>query len=283
MKTWLFYLVKELAEGRKPVLILAQGDNGAKAVVFDERGGILAGQLGSSEIEVAVAKKAALLKAGEACLINIEGRDVIIERIEGPIALSFWQEALAAQKEAWAAWLLTMTQEFDGVIKIVRHILAANGPFTPLRLPADKSSWVILPLNSGLGRLIIFGDDELALETAALGARAGLKVTLVTVDPLELDLRTAQGVGDFHLAHVDSWSSLNAETLSAIGLKPGVMILVTTAENEGFLETIKNSQTGWLGLAGAAAVALPESGLFPQAVSSAQRALGLIAAMLEHR
>ena len=41
------------------------------------------------------------------------------------------------------------------------------------------------------------GDDEPAPETAALGAGAGLRVTLATVNPLGLGLRSAQTIGGF--------------------------------------------------------------------------------------
>jgi hypothetical protein len=131
--------------------------------------------------------------------------------------------------------------------------------------------------------MFVFGDDELALETAALGARTGLKVTLGSVNPLELDIRAAHSIGDFDLMHFSEWSDLNASNLAQLGIKPGVMVLVTTPHHSTFLEALKKCQIGWLGLAGEAAISEQESGLFPKAVTPAQRALGLIAAMLERR
>jgi hypothetical protein len=68
-----------------------------------------------------------------------------------------------------------------------------------------------------------------------------------------------------------------------MGLKPGVMVLVTTPSHQSFLDTVRGASIGWLGLAGEAAGDRPESGLFPEATSPAQRALGIVAAMLERR
>jgi hypothetical protein len=166
-------------------------------------------------------------------------------------------------------------------LTVVRHVLSAEGPFTKPRIP-KSDGWSLVPLNAGLGRLLVFGDDELALETAALGARVGLKVTLATVNPLDLDLRSAQSIGRFDLLDLPDWR-LDPAKLPDMGLKPGVMVLVTTPRHQAFLEALQNGSVGWLGLAGEAATAQPESGLFPEAVSPAQRALGIIAAMLERR
>jgi hypothetical protein len=167
----------------------------------------------------------------------------------------------------------------EGQIKITRHILSALGPFTQPRLP-ENYHFSLLPLNSGLGKLFVFGDDDLALETAAIAARAGLKVTLVSANSLELDLRSAQQVGYFDLRPLDDWSELTLGALKEIGFKAGVSVIITTAKGQSFLEIIKDQKAGWLGLAGEAAGEDPEPGLFPLASTPSLRALGLVAALL---
>ena len=285
MNSWLTFVVKELGEDREPILALAERAHVARASVLDARGRVLAGDLGSDELENAVSSKAMLLKSGEAGLIEIGDARVVIEKLGGPGALSFWREAAQGQAEAWAAWLLTITDRHDenGEVSVARHVLSADGPFTRPRIPR-LDGWSLLPLNAGLGRLLVLGDDDLALETAALAARVGLKVTLLTAKPLEMDLRSAQSIGRFELMDLPDWR-LTPARLAEMGLKPGVMILVTTPNHQSFLDSVKDASVGWFGLAGEAAAAVDshESGLFPEAVSPAQKALGIIAAMLERR
>ena len=283
MHSWLAFVVKELADDREPILALAERANLARAAVLDDRGRVLAGELGSDEIENAVSAQAMTLKSGEAAVLDMGDARVVTERLGGPGALSFWKEAAQGQAEAWAAWLLTITTDLgDGQgVSVVRHALAADGPFTKPRIPA-LGGWSLLPLNAGLGRLLVLGDDDLALETAALAARVGLKATLITVKPLEMDLRSAQSIGRFELMDISDWR-LDKARLAGMGLKPGVMVLVTTPRHQSFLDQIKNSSVGWLGLAGEAAADSKESGLFPEASSPSQKALGIIAAMLERR
>jgi hypothetical protein len=281
MQSWLAFVVKELGEDREPILAMAERAHLAKAAVLDDRGRVLAGELGSDELENAVSAQAMTLKSGQAAVLDLDEAKVILERLGGPEALSFWREAAQGQEEAWAAWLLTITSRGEDGVKVVRHALSADGPFTRPRVP-PLDGWSLLPLNAGLGRLLVFGDDDLALETAALAARVGLKATLVTVKPLEMDLRSAQSIGRFELMDVADWN-LGLPQLVEMGLKPGVMVLITTPRHQSFLEAVKGASVGWLGLAGEAAVNGSESGLFPEAPSAAQRALGIIAAMLERR
>jgi hypothetical protein len=282
-KNWLTRLVKELTDDKQPTVVLAERKNLDKVAIFDEKGQLLIGDLGSRELEKKVSSEVVFLKPGQAASLTVGEENVLCERQGGPKALAFWQEALAAQRRSWAAWLLTISKLDDKAPGVVRHILSANGPFTCPRLPTTTHRWSLLPLNAGLGRMFVFGDDELALEVAALGARTGLKVTLGTVNPLELDIRSAHSIGDFELMHLSEWSDVNSSSLEELGIKPGVMVLITTPDNSTFLEPMRNSQVGWLGLAGEAAVSEKESGLFPEAITPALRAVGLVAAMLERR
>jgi hypothetical protein len=286
LSNWLSFLVKELSEGRAPVLTLAEMKNVAKAAVLDERGHFLASELGEDQ-ELAVSNLAAGLQIGQSASMVVGGVNTLSERISGEKALFFWREALNGRDQAWAAWLLTMAKEEGGgpdgppALKVSRHVLSVSGPFTPPRLSKDGGRWSLLPLNPGLGRLFIFGDDQLALETAAIGSRAGLKVTLASVNSLEFDIRAAQQVGQFELLPVSDWAEVDEEVLTRIGVKTGVVALVTTPNHSSFLEPLKSLKVGWLGLAGDTCVSDKEPGLFPHSVSLSLRALGLVAAILE--
>ncbi|MDR1309711.1 MAG: hypothetical protein LBL95_07440 [Deltaproteobacteria bacterium] len=280
MSSWLSYLVQELSEGREPVLALAEKRNMARAAVLDERGRLLASDLGNDALERAVSGLATSLGSGQSSSLEVDGLNTVTEKVSKD-AFSFWKEALRGRDEAWASWLLTMTSGSGEDITVRRHVLSASGPFTTPRLP-DGQAWSLLPLNAGLGRLFVFGDDELALETAALAARAGLKVTLASADSLEMDLRSAQQVGPFELRPLADWSEITGAGLADMGLRAGVVVLVTTPHHSGFLEDLRRHQIGWLGLAGEAADG-DDPGLFPNALTPAHKALGLVAAILGHR
>ncbi|MDR1608767.1 MAG: hypothetical protein LBT38_10230 [Deltaproteobacteria bacterium] len=281
MGFWLPYVTLELNAGREVILGLALERQAAKAVVVDAAGQVL---VGAKELQSLIAPQnwadlAQDIQLERPKVVTKGQTRLIVERL-GPSSLAFWLEALAGKENFWAAWLLTIVEGAGEDQRAIRHILAASGPWTTPRLPdLTNGQWLLTPLNAGLGSLLIFGDDELALETAALGARAGLLVTLATTRPAE-DLKAPLSVGEFSWRGLDSWS-LTAELLTEIGLKPGVFVLVTTRDNANFLPIIQAAPTGWLGLAGEAAVGEEESGLFPEAVTSAQKALGLLAAMLE--
>jgi hypothetical protein len=164
---------------------------------------------------------------------------------------------------------------------VTRHVLSAEGPWTTPRLPAEPPGfWSLTPLNAALGSLLVFGDDELALEAAALGARAGLKVRLVTKRTKE-DLMPVFSVGSFACSRIVDWAEVGSANLANIGLKPGVFVLVTAKEHDSFMPAIEAAPPGWLGLAGAATDKNGESGLFPAAVTPSQKAMGLLAAMLK--
>jgi hypothetical protein len=276
---WLSSLVHELSEGREPILALAEARNIARTAVLDERGQFLSSDLGSDILERAVSNLAIQLESGQSSALVVNGISTVSERITKE-SFNFWKEAIKGRDESWASWLLTKTSQEGSRIKVTRHILSALGPFTPPRLPPG-CDFSMLPLNSGLGKLIVFGDDDLALETAALAARAGIKATLVSANSLELDLRSAQQVGFFELIPLSDWSDLKARSLAEMGFKPGVAVLVTTPNNEFLLGAIKEFKVGWLGLAGDAAIGDSEPGLFPLAVTPALKALGLVAAILE--
>jgi hypothetical protein len=257
----------------------------AKTAVVGPDGQFLAGPVVDGELDWAALVKD--LRPGQARLISpvlaTGGLQIGLEKLS-PDALDFWKRALDSQENSWAAWLLTLTEDKGDQVQVVRHILAALGPWTtprtPVAPPGQSHQWSLTPLNAGLGALLTFGDDDLALETAALGARAGLLVTLITTRAAE-DLRAAQSVGEFSCRNLTSWLELNAENLEEFGLKPGVFVLVTTQDNASFIAAIQAAPTGWFGLAGGAAVSSKESGLFPEALTPAQKALGLLAAMLE--
>jgi hypothetical protein len=165
-------------------------------------------------------------------------------------------------------------------LKVVRHILAAQGPWTTPVLPEDASEWSLMPLNAGLGRLIVFGDDDVALETAALGGRIGLKVTLVTIKARNSDAKSVQNVGAFKIESLDKWGDLSSEAFPDLGIKTGVFVLVTAKDNNTFLSDLEKIQLGWFGLAGDAAPPGTNLGIFPAAQSPAQKALGIITEML---
>ncbi|MDR2422176.1 MAG: hypothetical protein LBE01_02215 [Deltaproteobacteria bacterium] len=283
MKSWLPFLVTELREGRDAILAVWARDEVAKAAALDGAGRALAGEDPRNDPDVASlnwAEAAASLKPGEPLALE-SGRFWAVAEKLAPATLGFWEEALVGQEKAWAAWLLTMVERSEEKPKVVRHLLAAVGPWTTPRIPPEAfGQWSLLPLNAALGALLVFGDDDLALETAALGARAGLRVKLVTKRPVE-DLKPALTVGKFAYRGLGDWSEVNPENLTAIGLKPGVFVLVTARDNGGFLPAVQAAPTGWLGLAGAAAEKSGESGLFPEAITPAQKALGILAAMLE--
>ncbi|MDR1870912.1 MAG: hypothetical protein LBS60_03120 [Deltaproteobacteria bacterium] len=275
MRSWPPYLVTELKEGREAVLALLAEGQVAKAAVVGQEGQVLAGEAALKDVGLGEAIKD--LEIGLPLVKELDQGLLVAEKI-GANSLAFWEEVLAAQEEAWAAWLLTIPFE----TQVYRHVLAAKGPWTKPRLPLELiGQWSLLPLNPGLGQLLVFGDDELALETAALGARAGLRVNLITAKPRE-DLDPLKNVGQFTYTKVDSWAEVTATSLLAFGLAPGVLVLVTAPDNQTFLEEIKAAPCGWLGLAGAATENAVEPGLFPAAVTAAQKALGLIAAMLEN-
>lgn len=278
MSDWLSLLVHEVSEGREPILTLAEIRNVARTAVLDERGQYLSSDLGSDAVERAVSNQAQHLKGGETSVLEVGGVTAVSERLT-KAAIPFWKEAVKSRDESWASWLLTMTDGATPNAKVTRHILSALGPFTAPRLP-EGASFSLLPLNPGLGKLFVFGDDDVALETSALAARAGLKVTLVSANALELDLRPAQRVGPFELTPLSDWSDLTAEALEGMGFRAGVAALVTTAQAPLFLEAIKSFKVGWLGLVGEAAGEETEPGLFPLAPAPALKALGLVAAIL---
>ncbi|MDR1040742.1 MAG: hypothetical protein LBR80_11380 [Deltaproteobacteria bacterium] len=282
MKSWLPYLVSELSSGGEPVLAQTLNGRDVRAAVLDGAGTVLAGDWRGTGIFRGAKKFIGEMLPGEPLVaVAADGKRFLLEKQAGPGALAFWQEALEGQEEAWAAWLLTIaSSKGEGDLSVARHILAARGPWTVPRLPEAEGDWSLLPLNAGLGRLFVFGDDDLAFEAAALGGRIGLKVTLVTVKPRQAEAEGFQSVGAFNVISFPDWGRLDPEAFAMLGLRTGVMILVTSADNARFMPEISKVESGWLGLAGAAAPPGSEPGLFPAALTPAQRALGLITEML---
>jgi hypothetical protein len=285
MKSWLPIAVKELQAGREIILVQETADKVARAGVLDDEGVLLAGE----RPDLAGPDFLSGLKPQKPKYLNVENGFILADKLS-PADADFWQEALTGQQAAWAAWLLTMVTVQDSKIPqdpkdpqvlVTRHILAALGPWTTPRIPEQTAGrWSLLPLNAALGCLLVFGSDDLAFETAALGARAGLKVNLVTAGKKASDIKPFKAIGDFSWQNFGAWSEIQEDNLSQIGLKPGVFVLITALENLSFLASVQKAPCGWLGLAGEAAPGR-ESGLFPEAVTPAQKALGLLAAMLE--
>ncbi|MDR1079924.1 MAG: hypothetical protein LBQ79_02920 [Deltaproteobacteria bacterium] len=281
MKSWLPFLVSELSAGGEPVLAQTLSGRDVRAAVLDGSGTVLAGDWRGTGIFRGAKRFIGEMLPGEPLVaVAGDGRRFLLEKQAGPKALAFWKDALEGQEEAWAAWLLTVAASTgDGDLRVARHVLAARGPWIPPSVPEGEGDWSLLPLNAGLGRLFVFGDDDLAFEAAALGGRIGLKVTLVTVKPRQAEAEGFQSVGAFNVISFPDWGSLDPESFSMLGLRTGVMILVTSPDNAPFMPEISKVESGWLGLAGAAARG-EEPGLFPAAVTPAQRALGLITEML---
>ncbi|MDR2340377.1 MAG: hypothetical protein LBF40_09665 [Deltaproteobacteria bacterium] len=281
MRSWLPFLVRELEAGREPVL--AQTLNGeSRAAILDPGGAVLAGDWrGSGMFRGAKGLIGEMVPAKPLIAVSAEKKRFLLEKQAGKWALGFWGEALEGQERAWAAWLLTIARSSGKNLKVTRHVLSALGPWTTPRLPRTEDDWSLLPLNAGLGRFFVFGDDDLALESAALGGRIGLKATLVTLKPKAPEADSFRSVGDFDVVALDRWQDLTPERLGSLGLRTGVYVLVTTKDSQAFLSELERIQVGWLGLAGAAAPHGNEPGLFPAALTPAQKAVGLITQMLE--
>ncbi len=268
MKAWLPVLVDNLK--KEPVLALASARNIARAAVFDQNGNFLAGSLGAPSILAQASEESKLMAAGE-CRLLTELGPLTLEKFSGSDSEQhFWQTAHANQRGAWASWLLTMPQVGPEGLRLVRHWLSTFGPGTTPRLPEGfQDQWSLLALKSGLGRLLIFGDDALALETAALAGRTGLAVTWLTAkdqDGPELD--EAMGVGDFELVTLKSWA--NFDSLKELNLKGGEHFLVSVADEPDLLEVLENVSYATLTLGGdAAEEALPVA-------TTTQEALGII-------
>jgi hypothetical protein len=171
-------------------------------------------------------------------------------------------------------------------LKLTRHLLSAFGPWTTPRLPEPfLDLWSLLPLKPGLGRLFVLGDDALALEVVWLAARTGLAVTWLTVQNQQgPELDEARSLSDFGLERLASWSSLTAETLRELGIREGVRLVVTTPEHPAFLPELQAARPAYLALAGEAEAEGAEgrapAGLFPDSLTTAQKALGLVAELL---
>ncbi|MDR2198217.1 MAG: hypothetical protein LBR53_01950 [Deltaproteobacteria bacterium] len=281
MKSWLPFLVDELKRGREPVL--AQTLNGeCRAAVLDPEGKVLAGDYRGSGMFRGARKLIGEMSAGKPLVaVSGEKKRFLLEKQAGENTLGFWRLALEGQERAWAAWLLTIAESSGRSLKVTRHVLSAEGPWTTPRLPKEADDWSLIPLNAGLGRFFVFGDDDLALESAALGGRIGLKVTLVTLKAKASEAQAFQNVGSFTVASFNRWKDLTPEKFASLGLKTGVYVLVTSGESELILPEIEKIQVGWLGLAGSAAPPGNEPGLFPAAATPAQKAVGLITEMLE--
>ncbi|MDR0881270.1 MAG: hypothetical protein LBP55_01805 [Candidatus Adiutrix sp.] len=278
MKPWLPILIDNLDDS--PILALSAVHNLARAAVYDRRGRLLAGALGSPSLAARAAEAAGSLLPGQCFLESSPAALLSLECLAPePEVRRFWATARQNQEGAWAAWLLTMPRTENGQLKLARHFLSAFGPWTTPRLPEDKlDQWALAPLKAGLGRLLIFGDDALALETAALAARTGLTVTwLTTADPAGPELDEAQRVGDFELLLIPDWAGLTSARLEDLGLQDGVHLLVTTPD-QPFLPELQKAGPASLIISGEAETA--PGLIFPRPLTTTQKALGLIAEIL---
>gem|GEM_PF-2946787 len=278
MKAWLPALIENLDQA--PVLALSVVRRMARAALISPEGEFLAGTLGSPPLSAQAAEEAVLLEPGDCRLLTRAG--LTLERLRPDEAVRrFWLSALDHQAGAWASWLLTMPSP-EGP-RLTRHLLSAFGPWTTPRLPEPlQDQWSLLPLKPGLGRLFVLGDDALALEVAWLAARTGLTVTwLTTLDQEGPELDEVRSFSDFSLERLESWPALTAEKLQESGLREGVRLVVTTEESPAFLPDLQAVRPAYLALTGEAqAPGSGPAGLFPGALTTAQRALGLVAEML---
>lgn len=278
MKPWLPVLVENL--GQDPVLALTTVRNLARAAVLDGEGRLLAGSLGPAGFTEQAGEEARAMSPGECRLVGGPPGGLTLERLDGADErrAEFWRNALEHQQGAWASWLLTMPSLEEGSLKLSRHLLSAFGPWTTPRLPEEvRDQWSLLPLRAGLGRLFIFGDDDLARETAALAGRTGLTVTWITArDQSGPELDEAELWGDFELLTVDGWARVDEPRLEELGVIEGVRALVTAPE-AGLLEQLAARRPAYLAASGEGGEA---GGLFANPVTTTQKALGLIAEML---
>ena len=279
MKAWLPALVENLDLG--PVLALSVVRRLARAAVFSPEGEVLAGALGSPALTAQAAGEAALLRPGDCRFLTGAGLSLERLRSDDEGDRRFWISACDNQAGAWASWLLTMPC-LDPP-RQVHHLLSAFGPWTLPRLPEPfQDQWSLLPLKAGLGRLFVLGDDALALEVAWLAARTGLAVTwLTTLDQRGPELDEALLLAEFGLERLGSWPELTDGRLRELGLREGARLVVTTAENPAFLPELQAARPAYLALAGEAEAAPGPSGLFPRPLTTAQKALGLVAEMLK--
>lgn len=279
MKDWLSVVVDRLAES--PVLALSTVHNLALAAVFDRQGNLLGGGLGSAALSSLAAGEARMMSPGE-CRVLPQPAGLTLECLAHDLKSEmFWSTARNNQDGAWASWLLTMPRLEGGGLKMTRHLLSAFGPQTTPRLPDEfRGQWSILPLKAGLGRLFVFGDDFLALETAAQAARVGLTVTLISAADFDgTELNEARQLGEFDLTAVNDWPDISADFLTKAGIIDGVRVVVTTGPGRHIQKVLDGLKPAYMALTeeegGSAA-----HGLFSKPATTAQKALGLVAEML---
>lgn len=280
VKDWLPVLLEKFDEA--PILALSAVKNLARAAIFDRNGNLLAGGLGSPGLLAQATEEAQLMKPGDCCLPLPPGLLTLECLLPDEKSLRFWQSARENSAGAWASWLLTMPLIEDGALRLSRHLLSAFGPWTTPRLPQEfRDQWSLLPLKPGLSRLFIFGDDALAREAAALGARTGLTVTWISaMDQSGPELEEALSWSDFELKMMAGWGQIDDQYLDSLGLATGVWVLVTTADPDVFSILASRKMAGLL-RSGEAEEDGDSSGIFTNPVTTAQKALGLITEMLK--
>lgn len=277
MKSWLPVLLEHLPQS--PVLALSSRRNLARPALYNRQGGLLAGDLGSPVLTAQVAEEARNMQVGE-CRLLVQQDQIALECLTpGPDSSRFWRAALENQKDAWASWLLTMPVLKEGNLKMTRHILSAFGPWTNPRLPEIlRDYWSLLPLKPGLGRLFVLGDDELALELAALAGRTGLTTTWLTTRKKSVsELKESQSLGEFDCFFLKSWEDLNFGKFAGLGIKEGVRLVATASLRMELREDLKSIPTAYLMLAGDGEVGSEPLSLN---ATTTQKALTLISAML---
>lgn len=290
MKSWLPILLESLEQS--PVLVLATLRNLARAAVFDRHGQLLSGSLGSPGLMAEAAREAAQLAPGQAVMVKSTGQLTLECLRPDEPTRRFWASAAENYEGAWGSWLLTMAKTSGGAgrmpgqtlpVQITRHLLSAFGPWTTPRIPKEcQEMWSLLPLKAGLGRLFVLGDDGLALEAAALAARVGLTVTWVTTGGQDgATVAEASQLADFETKSLASWADLTPELVAKLGLKYGVLVLITTPEHNSFSEAVKEAAPSAIIYSGEAGEG-EAGGLWPNPVTTTQKALGLIARLLGH-
>ncbi len=232
MKPWLATLVAELANGNKPILALSPQKHLATAALYNHEGELLAGSLGDQAAHLLAATESKNLTAGQTAYF--QDNKLLLKNLSTD-DLSFWQQAQESEKGAWAAWLLSVPQ--NGTL--AHQLIAAFGPHSVPLLPQKAEGWILTPLNSGLGRLFVLGNDATSVETAALAARAGLVVSLISTNPPQLELDEAFAWSDFEVIKITAWTDLGPDELETFGFSQGVRVIMLGITDDTLKEEIE--------------------------------------------
>ena len=239
MKPWLATLVDELVNGKNPILALSPQKHLATAALYNHEGKLLAGSLGDQAAHLCAEAESKNLAANQTSYFQ-DGRLLLKELSADD--LNFWQQAQISEKGAWASWLLSIPQDET----LTHQLIAAFGPHSLPLLPTDCDNWILTPLNSGLGRLFVLGDDAASVETAALAARAGLVVSLICTNAPQLELEEALSWSDFEVLKIAAWEALGPDELESFGFSQGVRVIMLGLKEETLKEEIEKFKPQYL-------------------------------------